>query len=262
MSLDALLHRPGLAPGTRLLIVVAVAIWRTAWSELRSAVGAARGRGQDRRDLEETLLQCVLFCGFPRVVTAFEHLNEAWPVSSPPAGGGLPGDRQVAAGRALFATIYGRNDPAVREMLQRAHGELHDFVLEAAYGRILTRPHLDGRTREILAVALLAAQDQAPQFRGHAKGARNFGATDEELHEAVITAFGDDAAARPWTRLLGGATDGGEAQPPAPLPRGPLPRGPLPRGPLPRDPLPRGPLPRDPPLRDPPLRDPPLRDGG
>ena len=51
-------------------------------------------------------------------------------------------------------------------MLASFHREFHDFVLEAAYGRILTRPGLDAGTRELLAVTALASLDQKPQLTG------------------------------------------------------------------------------------------------
>ena len=79
-------------------------------------------------------------------------------------------------------------------MLRGYHGELHDFVLEAAYGRILTRPGLDAVTREVVAVGVLAAQDQQRQLAGHARGAARLGATRAQLQEAVVTALEGDVA--------------------------------------------------------------------
>lgn len=202
MPIDALLARPGLPPRTRVLVGVAVAIWRGQWQTMREWLLAAQRLGQPRADLEETLLQAVLFCGFPRVVTAFEHLGELWPAANPPAGGALPPDEQAAAGRRLFATIYGRNTGPVDELLRACHADFHAFVLDVAYGRILARPHLDARQREILAVAMLAAQDQPRQFAGHARGARHCGATATELREAVVTAFADGPEVAAWLQRL------------------------------------------------------------
>ena len=198
MSLEPLLQRAGLLPELRLLVITAVAIWRADWPELQQAAELGRQRGQPRADFEEVLLQAVLFCGFPRVVTAFEQLESVWPATTPPGGGGLPPAEQAAAGRALFAGIYGRNTQAVHSLLAGFHQEFHDFVLQAAYGRILTRPHLDATRRELLAVAMLAAQGQERQLLGHARGARNFGATDAQLHEVLVTALRDEAAATSW----------------------------------------------------------------
>jgi alkylhydroperoxidase/carboxymuconolactone decarboxylase family protein YurZ len=198
MPLDALLARPGLPVPTRILVAIATAIWRGDWQRLQDLVGRAQAAGVARNDLEETLLQAVLFCGFPRVVTAFETLQEAWPVPSAPTGGSVPPEQQAAAGRALFAGIYGRNTDAVDAMLRSFHADFHAFVLEAAYGRILARPGLSAKVRETIAVGLLAAQEQVRQFAGHARGAMHFGANKDELREAVVTAIGDCAAVAGW----------------------------------------------------------------
>lgn len=206
MRIDELLARDGLEAPVRLLVLALVAIWRGDWRRLAECAERGRALGQSRRDFEETLLQAVLFCGFPRVVTAFETLGEAWPASEPPRGGALPVAEQPAAGRALFAAIYGRNETAVHTMLRGYHAEFHDFVLEAAYGRVLTRPGLAPRVRELLAVSVLAAQEQMPQFVGHARGALHFGASRGELREVLVSALGDpargDVAVDSWLRRV------------------------------------------------------------
>src|SRR5436189_4419470 len=117
MDLDALFRRPGLDAPTRCLVLAKITIWPAAWPRFVEVLGRARASGCPRAAVEETLLQGTLFYGFPRIVSAFEHLARVWPTDVAPTGGGLPADRQAAAGRALFATIYGRNDPAVRGLL-------------------------------------------------------------------------------------------------------------------------------------------------
>ncbi|MEO6595662.1 MAG: carboxymuconolactone decarboxylase family protein [Planctomycetota bacterium] len=198
MPIEELLTREGLAPPVRIMVLALVAVWRGDWQMLRECGRTSRARGSARQDLEETLLQAVLFCGFPRVVTAFEELHEVWPAATPPAGGALPLAEQAAAGEAVFATIYGKNQEAVHTMLRSFHADFHDFVLQAAYGRILTRPHLSPRIREVLAVAVLAAQDQLRQFVGHARGALHFGSTKAELREALVTVFGESPQVDQW----------------------------------------------------------------
>lgn len=189
MTLDELLARSGLPPALRLLVLGLAAVWRGDWPTLAACARRGRAAGQPRQDFEETLLQAVLFAGFPRVVTAFETLAGVWPATTPPTGGALPAAEQAAAGRALFAAIYGRNEAAVHGMLRGFHAEFHDFVLDAAYGRILSRPGLPARIRELLACGVLAAQDQLRQFAGHARGALHLGATREELREVLATVF-------------------------------------------------------------------------
>ena len=202
MQLDELLAREGLAAPLRLMVLAITAVWRADWHALQACARAAAARSLPRQDLEETLLQSVLFCGYPRAVTAFEHLGEVWPATTAPAGGGLPQAEQGPAGKALFAGIYGQNEAAVRAMLTTFHTDFHDFVLEAAYGRILTRPHLGPRVREVLAVAVLAAQDQLRQFVAHARGALHFGSNLAELRETLVSVFGETTQVEAWLGRL------------------------------------------------------------
>lgn len=202
MGIDALLARDGLKPPLRLMVLSLVAVWRGDWELLTRCCKHAQAIGQPRQDFEELLLQAVLFAGFPRVVTGFETLGDAWPARTPPVGGALPAAAQHAAGQALFAAIYGRNELAVHAMLRSFHAEFHDFVLEVAYGRILSRPGLSPRVRELLAAGVLAAQNQLPQFVGHARGAMHFGATKVELHEVLLTVFGSSPLVDEWMRRL------------------------------------------------------------
>ena len=200
MAIESLLARPGLAPTVRTLVGAAVCTWRADAAALRAWIAAGRAAGQPRADFEETVLQGVLFCGFPRAISAFEQLAAAWPAATPPAGGALPLADQPHAGRALFAQVYGQHTDAVAELLRGFHADFHAFVLDVAYGRVLARPHLPARVRELLAVATLAAQEQPRQFAAHARGARRCGATDLEVHEAVWTALEDDALVATWLR--------------------------------------------------------------
>jgi len=202
MDTDRLLAREGLAPEVRVLVGAAAAVWRADWSELKAWTSRARELGHRRGDLEEALLMCALFCGFPRAITAWGHLEDAWPAPDAPSGGALPEAERSSAGDALFAAVYGDNEARVREMLRGYHQELHDFVLESAYARILTRPGLPPLERELIAVGVLAAEDQERQFRGHARGARNVGATQRQLEEVLATVFArDPARATAWAQL-------------------------------------------------------------
>lgn len=184
------------------LATAAAATWRGDQDALRAAVLALRSAGEGRAVVEETLLQCVLFCGFPRVVTAFATVNDAWPAAVPPSGGAVPPEEQLAAGRALFGAIYGENAPAVEAMLGGCHEDFRAFVVDVAYGRVLARPGLPAIERELLAAALLAAQEQPRQFVSHALGALRMGATRDGLRATLAAALGGDAPATVWLQRL------------------------------------------------------------
>ncbi len=184
-----------LTPTIRRLVRAIVAIAHADWRALQSAASEARDHGDARALLDEALLQAALFYGFPRVVTAFEQAAEAWAPGPHDRSGAVPAEQQAARGRELFAAIYGKNDEAVRARLSSFHPDFHDFVLEAAYGRILARPGLDVRTRELLAVGALAALGQMPQLVAHARGALSFHATHAEVREAMRIGGLDEATA-------------------------------------------------------------------
>lgn len=161
------------------------AIGPADWERFRAAVLRARELDMPRAEAEEAVLQATLFFGFPRTVTAFETLQECWPAARAPQHGALPAAEQAGAGRALFDAIYDRNAHAVHGLLASFHPDFHDFVIESAYGRVLARPGLEPVVRELLAVAGLAALQQAPQLVAHARGALRFGATLDQVRDCM-----------------------------------------------------------------------------
>jgi len=61
------------------------------------------------------------------------------------------------------------------------------YLMEFVFGEIASRPGLDMKSREITAVAALAALGTAPnQLKVHIKGALNCGCSREELVEVII----------------------------------------------------------------------------
>lgn len=185
MDLRPELARGGLDRRTRLLCIATAAIAPADWPRFSAAVTHARDEGVLRAEVEECLLQATLFFGFPRVVTAFELVQQSWPVQCAPSGGEVPPEERRKRGLELFASIYAHRDEAVRTKLASFHTAFHDFVVEAAYGRVLSRPGLDVRARELVAVAALAALDQEPQLVAHARGALRFGADEAAVVEAM-----------------------------------------------------------------------------
>jgi 4-carboxymuconolactone decarboxylase len=195
-DLECLLGRAGLAPDLRRMCLVTRAIGSANWPETETLLAAARNRNFDRDRFDETLLQGVLFFGFPRLVTAYESFARVWPANEGDKLAGLPPHAQAAAGRALFDAVYGKNAAAVHAKLLGFHDEFHAFVIEAAYGRILSRPGMPVVDRELIAVAALTTLHQVPQLIAHARGAATFGATADAIGEAIRSGGGSDELVR------------------------------------------------------------------
>ncbi len=176
-----------LAPREERLARVSAAIVLGDWNAL-ARLRADAPPGEPDRAWREAILQSHLFAGFPRLVEAYEVLARAGGLGSPEpdelrAEPDLP-DR----GRPLFDRIYAENAPAVRALLTSYHPDFAAWIAGHAYGRVLTRPGLDPRTRELLAVASLTALGQDRQLTSHARGALHCGATPEDL-TAILSAI-------------------------------------------------------------------------
>jgi 4-carboxymuconolactone decarboxylase len=75
----------------------------------------------------------------------------------------------------------------VIEGLSSVSPELGRFIVEFAYGDIMSRPGLDLRTRELATLAMLGAIGGCePQLKVHIRGALNVGCTRTEIVETLL----------------------------------------------------------------------------
>ena len=65
------------------------------------------------------------------------------------------------------------------------HPDLDRWMLQTGYGRVLSRPGLAPRMRELCVIAVLAGQNVTPQLFSHLRGAVNVGANVAEC-ESVL----------------------------------------------------------------------------
>jgi len=75
----------------------------------------------------------------------------------------------------------------LHEALDDVAPHLAAHLVEFAFGEVYSRPVLDLRTREVVAIASLAAQGGlAPQLRAHVEYALNVGWTRDEIVEMLV----------------------------------------------------------------------------
>ena len=75
--------------------------------------------------------------------------------------------------------------------LRALHPALEHLVLVDAYGKVIGRPGLDLKRRELCTVATTAVLGTAEQLHSHLRGALNTGASGAEV-EAVLRLIGED----------------------------------------------------------------------
>jgi len=169
------------------LVRLATAIAKGGEALLRDRMRAARGAELPPVWVEELLLQSMLNVGYPLSLAAWGVWRDvAGPVRD-------PGERiQHAAwpgweqrGKKSCEEVYGRTYHKLLLHLRDLHPSLEPLVVIDAYGKILGRPALDAKRRELCTLAAIAMLDAPKQLKAHFRGALNTGATREEV-DAVL----------------------------------------------------------------------------
>src|SRR5438552_680645 len=199
-------ERDALDPATTALVRVAAALAEGKVAVLRDRFVAARTARVPDRWIEELLLQSLLVVGYPLALVAFGVWREVQgPLSGPSDGGGGGGGEELAhedwqswatRGAAVCAAVYGRAYHKLLLNLRALHPALEDLVLVDAYGKVIGRPGLDLKRRELCTVAAIAVLGAAQQLHSHLRGALNTGATRGEVEEVLEVIDGDLDAER------------------------------------------------------------------
>ena len=171
---------------TRALVELSTALasgTRGAW---RGAMVQALAQASPL-EVEETILQSYLFLGYPIALQALGVFRDLVPE---PAQTDSDGDlsQWQKRGALVCATVYGGQYEKLRTNIMRLHPDAERWMLTEGYGKVLARPGLDLKTRELCIIALLAAQDAQRQLHSHLRGALNAGASLAEVEEAVAAA--------------------------------------------------------------------------
>ncbi len=88
--------------------------------------------------------------------------------------------------RALARLAELGDEPGGEAFLSRM-GVLGDWIVDFAFGDVHTRPGLDARARELIILAVLAAQGgNDPQVAAHIRALRAIEVPFEEIEEAIL----------------------------------------------------------------------------
>src|SRR5690242_9408268 len=184
---------------TAALVRVAAAVARGDVSALEARLTAARDAGVPPLWIEELLLQSMLVVGYPLALVAFgvwRAVNGSPPPPPAPASGAgalahADWEAWAARGIAVCRAVYGRAFHKLLLNLRALHPALEDLVLVDAYGKVIGRPGLDLKRRELTTIAAIAVLGTAQQLHSHLRGALNTGATPEEVEAVLALVDGD-----------------------------------------------------------------------
>lgn len=170
-------------PLDRILVLARVSILVALRREaaLKSELQNALQHGFDATILRETILQTYLFAGYASTINALIVFNELAPTGDflrEPEGSWEEWTRR---GTELCREIYGSQYDKLVGNMKRLHPDLADWMITEGYGKVLSRPFLSPRVRELLIVAMTAVLGVQRQFHSHVRGAIHVGASAEEV---------------------------------------------------------------------------------
>ena len=195
----------------RELVTITALTTLSTLPQLRAHLQAGLNAGCTPVEIREAIYQCAPFIGFPKTLNAIAVMNEVFSengISLP-----LPDQKTLSSdeeryrrGLEIQAPVYGDE---IKERYSWLPGDFAEavprFLTELCFGDFCTRTGLDGKTRELLTVVLLAALGGADmQVRSHIEGALRVGNTAEEIVCALVHAGGYIGIPRMFNALTAG----------------------------------------------------------
>jgi 4-carboxymuconolactone decarboxylase len=156
-------------------------------AQLRDAIANARDACRTSW-VEEVLLQSYLFAGFPRALNATREWRRVSGIQAPQHDEGEQFENVGiwrSAGEATCAVVYGPFYERLRHNIRELHPALDAWMIVEGYGKVLSRPALDLRRRELCIVSACAMAHQDRQLHSHLYGALHAGATSDEVLAAI-----------------------------------------------------------------------------
>ena len=160
----------------RELVTVTVLTTLSTLPQLKAHVQASLNAGCTPVEIREAVYQCAPFIGFPRTLNAIGVMNEVFegngiqlPLPSQKTLTGESEDERYRKGLDIQNPLYGTE---IADRYTWLPGDFAQavprFLTELCFGDFNTRSGLDGKTRELLTVVLLAALGGAEaQVKSH-----------------------------------------------------------------------------------------------
>ena len=177
-----------LEPQTLALVRIAAATATGDEAKLRERMVAARSLDVPPLWVDELLLQSFLNVGYPLALVAFGVWRSVGggPVQDPGESIAHPEwERWTERGVEACSLVYGRTYHKLLLNLRALHPAIEPLVVVDAYGKILGRPGLDPKRRELCTLAAIAMQNAPRQLHAHLRGALNTGSSREDV-DAVL----------------------------------------------------------------------------
>lgn len=187
--------RPGLDIRYRMLATLSVLTSLQRLSQLQTYIHSALNMGMGAEEIQEALIHCSLYAGFPATVNALELAHAAFeergiepPQTEVPE---VSLEEMETRGRALREQLMGVQDRGgYADALVDLAPDLRRITLQFGFGEIFFRPGLDLKSRVVCATAALTALRADGQLRNFLGAGLRMGFSQEEILEVLIQTGG------------------------------------------------------------------------
>ncbi len=187
--------RPGLELRYRMLATLSVLSSLQRLPQLGTYVHSALNMGLNAEEIQEALIHCSLYAGFPTAVNALEVAHDAFrergielPQTEVPE---VSLDEMETRGRELREQLMGVQDQgAYVDAMAGLAPDLRRLTLQFSFGEIYFRPGLDLKDRVVCATAALTALRADAQLRNFLVAGPRVGFSKEEIVEVLMQTGG------------------------------------------------------------------------
>jgi alkylhydroperoxidase/carboxymuconolactone decarboxylase family protein YurZ len=157
---------------------------------LKSYIEYALSETLNFEEIQEVILQCYLFAGFPSAIEGFivlKSVQEKEFIALEKKG--IENiDTWRNQGEELCKKIYANNYDKMIKNVKSLNPDLADWMIIEGYGKTLSRKGLKPVTRELCAITSLAVLKWERQLYSHCRGAMNCGANIDDINSALLIA--------------------------------------------------------------------------
>ncbi|MBZ0265159.1 carboxymuconolactone decarboxylase family protein [bacterium] len=171
----------------RLFSLFAAALVIQSTEKAKSFLQEIREQGAEREQVREVILQTYLFDGYPTALEGMILLSEEWEGIPEPKDSYNFDDWETwrKRGLNLYNQIYGDVADRLQERARSVSPELAEWMIVEGYGKVLSRPGLELRIREMVIVAILFCKQRPRQLHSHLRGAIRLGVDRKQLFELL-----------------------------------------------------------------------------
>ncbi len=181
--------RPGLALDDRMLATLSALTCAQRLPQLAQYVGAALHIDMSPRLVQEVMLHCTMYTGFPTALNSLEVVRTVLRDT------GIPQpkedlkeadlDELLLMGRETMQTLHGERAEGGYAAPGSAASGLYSTAIDFLYGEVWNRPGISVRQRMICSVAAFTATGLESQQRKFFPSALNVGLSRTEILEAI-----------------------------------------------------------------------------